>query len=260
MTCFKEPPMKAWLQCVVLWMLAGMAAAAEKVLVLSYYDFPPFVEADGDGLSRQLCALLETASGGRYQFELHVVPRLRFDAMLERAGAPVLAPWVAPEFFPQPGRYRWGKVLMDDNAVMLAMPGKAVELEQAESLRGLRFGGVLGHHYPYGALESAIRQGLASRADNASPEQNYQNLVLGRIDMTIMAESTLHYLKQRDYAALRGKTLPTGTTLMSTAVRRSYFTLNADGALAEFLAREMDGLKVVRGESPAWLISTTRKK
>lgn len=255
--------MKVWLQCAVLPVLASLAvtaSAADKVLVLSYYDFPPFVEANGDGLSKQLCTLLENASGGRYQFELQVVPRLRFDAMLERAGTPILAPWVAPEFFQQPARYRWGNALMDDNAVILAMPGKSVELDQAESLRGLRFGGVLGHHYPFGALESAIKQGLVTRADNASPEQNYQNLVLGRIDMTIMAESTLHYLKQRDFAALRGKTLPTGTTLISTAVRRSYFTVNADGALNEFLAREMEGLKIVKGEHPAWLINTPKKK
>ncbi|GAB2877781.1 hypothetical protein GCM10027277_53940 [Pseudoduganella ginsengisoli] len=253
--------MLVWLRCVVLWMLATWtmaAAAAEKVLVLTYYDFPPFVEANGDGLSKQLCTLLENASGGRYQFELQVVPRLRFDAMLERTGTPILAPWVAPEFFPNAARYRWGRALMDDNAVMLAMPGKAVELEQMESLRGLRFGGVLGHHYPFGALENAIKQGYVSRADNASPEQNYQNLVLGRIDMTIMAESTLHYLTQRDFAALRGKTLPTGTTLVSTAVHRSYFTLNADGALADFLAREMDGLRIVKGEKPAWLITTKK--
>ncbi|MRV74014.1 hypothetical protein GJ700_20095 [Duganella sp. FT92W] len=252
--------MRAWLRCIVLWILAGTAAAAEKVLVLTYYDFPPFVEANGEGLSKQLCALLEASSGGRYQFELQVVPRLRFDALLERTTTPVLAPWVAPEFFAEPARYRWGHALMDDNAVMLAMPGKAVELEQVESLRGLRFGGVLGHRYPFGALETAIRQGIVSRADNASPEQNYQNLVLGRIDLTIMAESTLHYLKQRDFAALRGKTLPTGTTLMSTAVRRSYFMLNAEGALGDFLAREMEGLRIVKGESPAWLISTTKKK
>jgi hypothetical protein len=75
-----------------------------------------------------------------------------------------------------------------------------------------------------------------------------------------MAESTLHYLVQRDFAALRGKTLPTGTTLMSTAVRRGYFMLNADNALNEFVAREMDGLRVVKGDKPAWLINTAKKR
>jgi polar amino acid transport system substrate-binding protein len=252
------------LRCLVLSIVACLAvasaAAADKVLVLSYYDFPPFAEANGDGLSKQLCTLLENASGGRYQFELQIVPRLRFDAMLERSGTPILALWGAPEFFPDAARYHWGHSLMDDNAVLLAMPGRHVEVDQAESLRGLRFGGVLGHHYPYGALESAIKQGLVSRADNASPEQNYQNLVLGRIDITIMAESTLHYLVQRDFPALRGKALPTATTLMSTAVRRGYFTLNADHALNEFVAREMDGLRVVKGDKPAWLINTVKKR
>lgn len=255
--------MVGWLRCVTFWMLAGLAAAApaaDKVQVISYYDFPPFTEANGDGLSKQLCALLESASGGRYQFELQVLPRLRFDTVLERANTPVLALWVAPEFFTEPTRYHWGSPLMDDNAILLAMPGKTFELDQAESLRGLRFGGVLGHHYPYGALDNAIKQGYVSRADNASPEQNYQNLVLGRIDLTIMAESTLHYLQHRDFPALRGKTLPAGTLLMSTAVRRSYFTLNADNALKDFIAREMDGVRIVKGEKPAWLISTAKKK
>jgi len=255
--------MAVWLRRFILgtWLgLAAAAMAAEKVQVISYYDFPPFSEANGEGLSKQLCALLEAASAGRYQFELQVLPRLRFDTVLERTTSPVLALWVAPEFFTEPTRYRWGSSLMEDNAVLLAMPGKTFELDRAKSLRGLRFGGVLGHHYPYGALEPAIRQGWVSRADNASPEQNYQNLVLGRIDLTIMAESTLHYLRQRDSPSLRGKNLPAGTLLMSTAVRRSYFTLNADGALADFIAREMDGLRIVKGEQPAWMISTTRKK
>ena len=99
-----------------------------------------------------------------------------------------------------------------------------------------------------------------TRADNAGPEQNYQNLVLGRIDLTIMAESTLHYLKQRDFPALRGKTLPTGTLLMSTAVHRSYFTLNTDGELRQFIEREMERLRVVRGAAPAWQIVAAKKK
>lgn len=254
--------MTVWLRRFLIGIslcLASAAMAAEKVQVISYYDFPPFTEANGEGLSRQLCALLEAASGGRYQFDLQVLPRLRFDTVLERSTTPVLALWVAPEFFTDPTRYRWGGSLMEDNAILLAMPGKAFELERAESLRGLRFGGVLGHHYPYGALENAIKLGWVSRSDNASPEQNYQNLVLGRIDLTIMAESTLHYLRQRDFPALRGKSLPAGTLLMSTAVRRSYFTLNADGALAEFITREMEGLRIVKGEKPAWMISSVKK-
>lgn len=215
--------------------------------MLSYYDFPPFADSTGAGLNKDLCASLESASGGRHQFELQVVPRLRFDIMLKQATGPVLVPWVAPEFFSDPQRYKWGGALMDDNAVMLAMPGRDVELDKMESLRGMRFGGVLGHRYPYGTLEAAIKQGVTSRADNPGPEQNYQNLVLGRIDLTIMAESTLHYLTQRDFPALRGKTLPTGTQLVSTAVRRSYFVVNAEPGLQQFLMAEMDSLRVVRG-------------
>jgi hypothetical protein len=45
---------------------------AETIRVLSYHDFPPFLDAQGAGLSKELCELLTRKSDGRYQFTLQI--------------------------------------------------------------------------------------------------------------------------------------------------------------------------------------------
>ena len=249
--------MARWL-LALLFSLSGNAWA-EKVLVLSYYDFPPFVEQNGGGLSRELCRLLDERSKGRYQFELLVVPRLRFDAMLLKPGVPVLVPWVVPDFFADPQRFQWGGVLMPDSVVMLNMPGRTVQLDSLPALRGLRFGGVLGHQYPFGELDKALRGQLVTRADSAGPEQNYVNLVLGRVDFTIMAESTFHYLKSKDLERTRGKAEPVAQQLPSSIFHRTYFSQGVTPELAAFLRAELEQVRVVRGGKPAWAIQVRKR-
>lgn len=244
--------MARWLPAL-LFALSGNAWA-EKVLVLSYYDFPPFVEQNGGGLSMELCRLLEERSKGRYQFELLVVPRLRLDAMLLKPGRPVLVPWVVPDFFKDPQRFQWGGVLMPDSVVMLTMPGRSVQLDSRSALRGLRFGGVLGHQYPFGELEKALREQVVLRADSAGPEQNYVNVVLGRVDFTIMAESTYHYLRAKDLERTRGKAEPVAQQLPSSVFHRTYFSTGAKPELAAFLRAELEPLRVVRGGKPVWVM------
>ncbi|MES2257384.1 MAG: hypothetical protein V4724_02640 [Pseudomonadota bacterium] len=237
-------------------LLAAAGAWAENVQVLVYHDFPPFVDAGGANLSRDVCALLDARATGRYKFLLQVVPRRRLDALLLRASAPVLVLWVSPDFFPEPQRYHWGGALMPDSAVLLTMPGRQIDPAQAATLRGLRFGALSGHYYNYPGIEAALKDGTIARLDDTSPERNYRKLLLGRIDMTIIAESTFYHL--RDHVRVPGTAVPQQQQLPSSVYHRSYFTLGADPALQQFLHDELDTLRAVRGDQPGWRIQSLR--
>lgn len=234
--------------------LLARAASAETVQVLSYHDFPPFVESDGAGLSRELCARLTARSAGRYRFALVVVPRRRFDAMLEQRSGPVLVPWVSPDFFPAPARFRWGDALMPDSVVMLTMPGSSIDLGKPETLSGVRFGAISGHRYNYPGLKQALKAGRMVRSDSVSPSRNYGRLLNGRLDMTIMSESTFHFLRNDPRSHPAGVPVPLDQQLGTSVYHRTYFTLGTDAALEQFLKRELDALRVVRGIRPAWRI------
>lgn len=236
-----------------LALLAGaLPAMAETIRVLSYHDFPPFLDAHGAGLSKELCELLTQKSDGRYQFTLQITSRRRLDAFLANPDASAIVAWVSPDFFQHPQQFKWGPPLMADGVVMVTMPGTPAEIGRADSFRGLRFGAIPGHIFNYPGISEALRSGALRRIDASSPVVNYSRLLHGNIDLTIMAESTLHFLH-----ALETEPPRTVEQQLPTSVyHRSYFAVNASPELQQFLKQQLDTLRVVRGTQPAWRIQS----
>lgn len=247
---------KRWGLLALALLVSACPSIAETVRVLSYHDFPPFVDAGGTGLSKELCELLTRKSAGRYQFELQLTSRRRLDAFLAKPDGSALVVWVSPDFFPHPEQFKWGAPLMPDSVVLLTMPGVPADITRPQDFRGLRFGGIPGHMFNYPGIGDALKSGALRRIDASSPVANYGRLLHGNIDMTILAGSTLHFLRQSD--AFEQK--ETVEQQMPTSVyHRSYFTVNASPALSQFLREELDTLRVVRSSRPAWRIQSMEK-
>lgn len=227
------------------------ACWAQAVRVLTYHDFPPFIGEHDGGLTSAITSYLNERAQGRYNFAYEVLPRRRLDAMLESAPAqPLLVLWVARDFFSEPERYQWGHVLMNDSLVLLSMPGTHIELERPESLRGMVLGGVLGHRYP--ALEGAVHAGMLRREDTVGPARNYLKLLRGRIQLTVMSESTEHYLRSTIRETGPGGLSPERLLLTGGDSQRSYFLLHASPELSEFVHSELEGVRIVKAQQPPW--------
>ncbi len=246
---------KRWGSAVAL-LICCWPSVAENIRVLSYHDFPPFLEASGTGLSKELCELLTRKSGGRYQFDLQITSRRRLDAFLAKPNASAIVVWVSPDFFPHPENFKWGPPLMADSVMLVTRAGVTAEVGRPESFSGLRFGGVPGHIFNYPGIGEALKSGSLRRIDSSSPVVNYARLLQGNIDMTILAESTLHFLHESegtDGSAAVEQQLPT------SVYHRTYFAVNASPALLQFLHEELDTVRVVRGTHPAWRIQSMEK-
>jgi hypothetical protein len=237
-------------------LLGALPAMAETIRVLSYHDFPPFLDAQGGGLSKELCELLTRKSDGRYQFTLQITSRRRLDAFLAKPDASAIVAWVSPDFFPHPEQFKWGPPLMADSVMLVTLPGTPAEIGRAESFRGLRFGAMPGHLFNYPGISEALKSGALRRIDASSPGVNYSRLLHGSIDLTIMAESTLHFLHESETE--RPHTVE--QQLPTTVYHRSYFTVNASPDLQQFLRQQLDTLRVVRGTQPAWRIQSMDPK
>ncbi|MFV0420997.1 substrate-binding periplasmic protein [Oleidesulfovibrio sp.] len=165
--------------------------SAVKVTVLSYYTSPPFLTAEGRGLTHDFVALLNKAAGGRFHFELSCLPKRRAEMALERADTALLL-FVNPAWIDVAGRYSWSDGFLPDRNGLLSSAKQRVSYDGVEDLRGLTMGGVYSSRY--GELDTAVALKELRREDAATVRQNLLKLVMGRIDFTVAPESVLRSL------------------------------------------------------------------
>ena len=181
----------------ILLLITSLASAAPKeVDVWSYYTTPPFITAEGEGLSHEFIALLNRTSADSYHFNLRLIPRTRIDRHLQEgsAGAVLFVhwSWMGDQ---DRSRYLWSPAILSDrNEVASRMQGQGptqIHFDGASSLAGLTFGGALGRKYK--GLEPAFADGTITRRDTRREEQNLDMLLHGRIDVTSAAATVLRY-------------------------------------------------------------------
>lgn len=200
--------------------LAAMALfqpvhAAERIEVLTYHHHPPFVNGNQSGLSYQLIEALNLASGGQYEFELRVLPRKRLNLLLQpwlegRCQQPAKAcadnwvlPWVNPlwGFSGAEPDTAWTPLLEDANRLIFHGPAQ-VDIKQLQGFDGLVFGGMRGHRYK--GLDDLVQAGRLTRIDGDHERDNLTKVLMGRVDFTLLPESTLrYYLTQDQFLAAR---------------------------------------------------------
>ncbi len=175
---------------------ADESKAGTRVIPLwTYHDYPPFIinREKRFGFSYSFAKILQQYGKGNIEFTLRPAPRKRIDHWLEE-GREGIVLWVNPSWFRDLGqeKYRWSGALLQDINEVISRQRSPVRYSGTRSLRGLRFGALLGEIYP--SLQSMVEDGTLHRDDVASPMLNLRKLLHDRIDFTIMPRSEFIYL------------------------------------------------------------------
>jgi len=187
-----------WITGNLLLMLLLFSAntfANKPVTAWTYYNFPPYITGDGKGLAHEFIKLLNDHAQGKYIFQLKVYPRKRLNSLLSfgKQGLVLFVHWSFMQEKDQ-SKYLWGPILMHDRNEIVSLSSRRISYDgTAQSLSGLRFGGVLGRNYD-AFLEKAMAQGEIHRSDTNTEKQNIQKLLRERIDVTTMPQVVLQHL------------------------------------------------------------------
>jgi len=187
-----------WITCNLLLMLLLFSAntlANKPVTAWIYYNFPPYVTGDAKGLAHEFIKLLNGHAQGKYKFQLKVYPRKRLNSLLSlgKQGIVLFVHWSFMQDVDQ-SKYLWGPILMHDRNEIISLSNRKINYDgTAQSLTGLKFGGVLGRSYDV-FLEKAMAQGEIRRTDTNTEKQNIQKLLRERIDVTTMPQVVLQHL------------------------------------------------------------------
>ncbi len=188
-----------WIVTFLIFLFHSLTCEAGKIVrVWTYYDFPPFVVAKNQGLVYDFFELLSQRAEGTFSFDISVLPRKRIDRLLSN-GEQGIVPFVHWSYMLDASktRYFWSPILMADQNELISLLTRKVNFDgTAASLKGLRFGGVLGRQYPQ--LKDAMQRGDIFRVDTAGGEfSSIKMLLRGRVDVTTVPKSTLKYYSNR---------------------------------------------------------------
>jgi polar amino acid transport system substrate-binding protein len=170
---------------------AGAALAAD-VTLYSYHAEPPFVTGENKGLTYELAGYLSKKTGNK--FNVQVLPRARVDQAVQQADFKDVVVWVFPPWFKDKDKttYLWSDPVFPDENIIVSTLAKKVEYTGPESLKGMSFGGVLGHKY--GGIDDLVAAGGIERSDANNEETNLKKVAAGRVDATLLPRTSATYL------------------------------------------------------------------
>jgi len=167
------------------------------IQVYSYYNVPPFITGDNNGLNYQIIDHLNRNFKGSYSFQLSILPRKRLDNLLA-SDIDAIVLFVNPLWMNdiEKTKYLWTPPLFSDRNVVISNSNNPVLYDGSpDSLMFYKLGGIRGR--VYSGLTDLITDGIIIREDAGSERQNIQKLLAGRIDFTTMPWSILKYLIER---------------------------------------------------------------
>ena len=174
--------------------------AKEKVIVWSYYEFPPFVTSvtDHHGLSFDFVEMLNLfVDNNNYEFVLKLVPRKRLDTYLANNNKGIVL-WVNPLFFNDAKkiRYHWTNSLLADEQSFISRLKDPFIFKGAISLMkpGFVLGGIRGHFYK--GIQDEIDSGLIKRNDVNHEKQNIGMLLTNRVDTFLIPYTAMKYYEK----------------------------------------------------------------
>ncbi|HYD80467.1 MAG TPA: transporter substrate-binding domain-containing protein [Paucimonas sp.] len=228
--------------------MCGLAAAAETLPAYNTYQTPPFVVEEGAGFAADVIDYLNANLKGQYQFQLIQLPRLRLNRIVTNVpDFKGVVLFLNPKFVGDldKTKYFWTHAVMADANKVISSSARKLEYNGPESLKGLRFGGVLGHRYD--GLEEMFGKDVA-REDVASESLNLIKVALGRVDVTIMPHSSFRYLLK----SLGADGPERGSLYISKKDHlqfdRHFFVARENAALGHTLNQVIAGMK----SDPAW--------
>ncbi|GLS05685.1 ABC transporter substrate-binding protein [Chitiniphilus shinanonensis] len=235
---------KWWLLFLLLCLGPGtLWAAPQTVPVYVYHDYPPYIVEDGHDLSHALVDALNARAGGRYRFELKMLPRRRVDRLIAAPDWQGVIAWANPAWVkPSAERLQWSPPLLDDADLWVTLRGRPLNREQIEVEGGYRLGALLGHQYA--ELERHRPVMPIQRFDTASMESLARMLLAGRVDVITMPANTEGWLAE-EWPQWRAQV---ATQPRGKAIQRFLLSNAGDPALGEFLAGAAQALY----RDPAW--------
>ncbi|MGH8807809.1 MAG: substrate-binding periplasmic protein [Noviherbaspirillum sp.] len=227
--------------------LAQSAFAEETLKAYNTYRAVPYVAGNG-GLAADLVAYLNARLAGRYRLVLSVLPRERLNRTLAiDPDFKDVVLFVNPFFMndAERTRYYWTPPFMSDANEVISTTANRIEYKGPDSLKGLTFGGILGHRYA--GLED--RFGKDIQRENVNEEKsNLRKLAAGRIDVTIIESTTYRYLrKQLDVENNWGGDLYVSSRPHSRFDRFMFVSRNNAA-----LGKELDAIIARMKTDPAW--------
>ena len=171
-----------------------LPANAETVSIYTYHNHPPFIVGTEKGLTYDFVDFLNRKANGNPAFQVVVVPRARLDKIVATPSFNGAVAWVNPAWFKDKDRihYLWSDRVLDDANVILSNVSDKIDYKTPLSLKGKRFGGVLGHSYA--GIDELVAAGVLKREDANTERSNVLKLAAERIDATLLPRSTAHYL------------------------------------------------------------------
>lgn len=183
----------------------GARAAEIEVDAFNTYGVPPFVTHAGRGLDREVVDYLNRKLHGAYRLKLSVLPRERL--LKHHLNPPQrfagIALFVAPPFVDDMAqqRFLWSPPLFEDQNLLIFATARPTRLQGLEDLKGLRFGGVLGHRYQ--GFDEMVATGLLLKENAGSAQASLRQLCLGRVDFTQMSRAMFDALAPESGCAER---------------------------------------------------------
>ncbi|WP_126771743.1 hypothetical protein [Pseudidiomarina homiensis] len=186
----------------VLSVLPSNSRAAETIRIAAY-DFPPYFSAyDTEHLVGDLIEALNGAQSD-YQFELHDVPsKARFKALSD-AGCCHLMLFESPTWgwAEQMPHLEVGDPMVLGAERLVAVKKRDQRGAEFFQREGLRFGGLIGYHYPF--LGNRTDAGILEERFNVylslSHEVNMKMLLNGRFDVVMIHDEYLLQHRQQPW-------------------------------------------------------------
>ena len=221
----------------LLTLMTFPLVAAERVMVYSQYDYPPFWNLQQQGLTVELAKELTRLSAGRYDFHVQITPRKRIDAILDDESWQGIIPWVSPIWFRDVDltRYAWSEVLVKDADLVVSY--QPMDYVGPDSLIGKTLGGILGHQYV--ELDSLIASGKVKRDDALSQEGNLKKLNAKRVDFVFIPNSSWGELKMSSPQLVQGLFV---ANIPRNRYERRILISPRDPALVQFVSASVEQL------------------
>lgn len=174
------------------------AADAAAVIRVGAYEFPPYVDETGGGVTRDLLDLFNAAQSERRFEMVRTAPQRRYDD-LEQGRFDMIA-FECRNWGWQDRPVEASRPFLRDAEVFVARAAPGIDQRFFDDLSGKSILGRLGFHYAFAGFEAdpkILEQRFRTRV-TVTHEGNVRSVVAGRADLAIVTRSFLTRFLQRE--------------------------------------------------------------
>lgn len=175
-----------------------LAQSSATVVRVGAYEFPPYVDETGGGVTRDLLELLNGAQG-EFRFEMvRTAPQRRYDD-LDQGRFDMIA-FECRDWGWQDRPVEATRPFLRDAEVFVARAAPGIDQRYFDDLSGKTILGRLGYHYAFAGFDAdpkRLEQRYRTRV-TVTHEGNVRSVAAGRADLAIVTRSFLTRFLQRE--------------------------------------------------------------